>query len=248
MAANKIADFNTLKELLHLSPDENGDKRLNELLAAFGSEFEYAEKVFVILYTNPMSKYCSKMNQSAIAAGGYKSFGQWSMSKPHVKKAVKELTQKKMLDKLEQFFEEDVQRNIDVITADRSAFRKDNEFKFNNEKGDEVTIERIQDKPLYELNKKQKSVIADFEYDKSGNAHYVIESRSQARQNLMNYYKLLAKNTADENENKTTETVVTLEAIKDKTIAKISVIQKNNEDAVKAGEFIDSMNDIDEEA
>ena len=50
MAANKIADFNTLKELLHLSPDENGDKRLNELLAAFGSEFEYAEKVFVILY------------------------------------------------------------------------------------------------------------------------------------------------------------------------------------------------------
>lgn len=248
MAENKIADNSKLKEILHLSQDEAGTKRLEDLLSAFDSNFEYSEKVFIILYTNPMSKYCSKMNQSAIAAGGYKSFGQWAMSKSHVKNAVRELTQKKLLDKLEAFFEEDLQRNIDVINADRSAFRKDNEFTFENDKGDKVTIEQIKDKPLFELNKKQKAAIADFEYDKSGNAHYVIESRSQARQNLMNYYKLLNKNSGEDEETKTTETVVTLEAIKDKTIAKISVIQKNNEDALKAGTFIDSMNDIDEEA
>lgn len=248
MAENKIADTNKLKEILHLSLDENGDKRLEELLSAFGSEFEYSEKVFVILYTNPMSKFCSKMNQSAIAAGGYKSFGQWSMSKPHVKKAIRDLTQKKMIDKLEAFFEEDMQRNIDVINADRSSFRKDTEFTFDNDKGDEVTVERINDKPLYELNKKQRDAIADFEYDKSGNAHYVIESRSQARQNLMNYYKLLSKNNEGEENQKTTETVVTLEGIKDKATAKIKIIQHNNEDAVKAGEFIEQMNDIDEEA
>lgn len=248
MAESRIADNNRLKELLHLSPDESGDKRLEELLSAFGSEFEYAEKVFIVLYTNPLSKYCSKMNQSAIAAGGYKSFGQWSMSKRHVKKAVRELTQKKMIDKLEAFFEEDLQRNIDVINADRSDFRKDNEFTFENDKGDEVTIEQIKDKPIYELDKKQRAAIADFEYDKSGNAHYVIESRSQARQNLMNYYKLLAKNSGEEDTNKTTETVVTLEGIKDKATAKIKIIQRNNEDAIKAGEFIDAMADVDEEA
>lgn len=248
MAEEKIADTKKLKEILHLSPDENGDKRLNDLLSAFDSKFEYAEKVFIILYTNPLSKYCSKMNQSAIAAGGYKSFGQWSMSKPHVKKAVRDLTQKKLLDKLESFFEEDLQRNMDVITMDRSSFRKDNEFTFDNDKGDEITVEQIVDKPIYELDKKQKDAIADFEYDKSGHAHYVIESRSQARQNLMNYYKLLTKTSEDADASKTTETVVTLEAIKDKTIAKISVIQHNNEDAMKAGEFIDSMNDVDEEA
>lgn len=248
MAENKIADTETLKALLHLSPDESGTKRLEELLSSFGSEFEYSEKVFVILYTNPLSKYCSKMNQSAIAAGGYKSFGQWSMSKPHVKKAVRELTQKKMLDKLELFFEEDLQRNIDVINADRSAFRKDNEFTFDNDKGDEITVEQIVDKPIYELNKKQRDAIADFEYDKSGHAHYVIESRSQARQNLMNYYKLLSKNSEDTENNKTTETVVTLEGIKDKATAKIKIIQHNNEDAFKAGDFIDKMSDVDEEA
>lgn len=248
MAENKIADINRLKELLHLSPDEAGTKRFEELMSAFGSEFEYAEKIFVILYTNPMSKFCSKLNQSAIAAGGYKSFGTWAMSKPHIKKIVKELTNKNMLDKLEAFFEEDIQRNIDVISMDRSTFRKDTEFSFDNDNGDKITVERINDKPIYELNKKQKEAISDFEYDKSGNAHYVIESRSQARQNLMNYYKLMNKNSEGDESQKTTETVVTLEGIKDKATAKIKIIQHNNEDAIKAGEFIDKMNDVDEEA
>lgn len=245
---SKIADTTRIKEILHLTPDENGTKRLEELLSAFDSKFEYSEKVFILLYTNPMSKYCSKMNQSAIAAGGYKSFGQWCMSKPHVYKKVKELTTKKLVKRLEDFFEEDIQRNLDVINMDRTSLRADKEFKFQNQQGEDVTIEQIKDKPIYELDKKQRAAIADFEYDKSGNAHYVTESRAQARQNLLNYYKLLAKNSDDAANNKSTETVVTLEGIKDKAVAKISIIQHNNLEAEQAGEFIESMDDVDEEA
>ncbi len=247
MAQEKIADKNKIKEILQLSPDENGDLKLEELLSAFGPEFEYSEKMFIILYTNPLSKYVNKMNQAAIAVAGYKSYAQWTMQKPHVAKKIKELSNKAIIKKLEDIFQEDIQRNLDIINMDRSSFRKDNEFTFENDKGDEVTLEQIKDKPLYMLNAKQRQAIADFEYDKSGNAHYVIESRSQARQNLMNYYKLLNKN-ADDTENKSTETVITLDNIKDKVTAKIQVIQHNKEESEKAGDFIDKMTDTDEEA
>lgn len=242
--------YEEIKEILHLPMDAEGDAILNKRLETFGSEFTYKEKLFVLFYTSPNSRYCGKINPSGKATGGsWKGYGSWALQQPHVKKAVRQLCHKNMLDKLEAFFEEDIQRNMNVISADRSSFRKDNEFTFDNDKGDEITVERITDKPLYELDKKQREAIADFEYDKSGNAHYVIESRSQARQNLLNYYKILgANNTSDEEAAKTTETVVTLEGIKDKATAKIKIIQHNNEDAIKAGEFIDKMNDVDEEA
>lgn len=153
--------------------------------------------------------------------------------------------QQSMRDTLEAFFREDIQRNLDVINTDRSSFRKDNEFTFEGDSGQEVTVEQIKDKPIYQLSKKQRDAIADFEYDKSGNAHYVIESRSQARQNLLNYYKILGAEKTEEK--KTTETVVTLEGIRDKATAKISIIQHNNEDMLKAGNFIEPMADKDEE-
>ena len=238
-----------IKTILRLPEGKEGDDILNERLSAFGSDFTYKEKLFILFYTSPNSKYCGKVSKAGQATGGsWHGYGSWAVQQPNVKKVIRELKQKNMIDKLEAFFEDDIQRNLDVITTDRSVFRKDNEFTFKNDAGDDVTIEQIKDKPLYELNKKQKNAIADFEYDKSGNAHYVIESRSQARQNLLNYYKILGGNKNTEEENKTTETVVTLEGIKDKATAKISIIQHNNEDAVKAGEFIEKMNDIDEEA
>lgn len=237
-----------IKEILRLPMDAEGDKILNERLIALGSEFTDKEKLFILFYTSPNSKHCGKVSQCGKDAGGsWRGYGSWALQQPHIKKVIRKLTESNMIDKLEEFFQNDIQRNLDVINTDRSSFRKDNEFTFQNDSGDDVTIEQIKDKPLYMLNKKQKDAIADFEYDKSGNAHYVLESRSQARQNLLNYYKILgAKNT--EGENKTTETVVTLEGIKDKATAKISIIQHNSDEAAKAGEYIESMSDSDEEA
>lgn len=249
MTENKEPTNDEIKAILRLPIDAEGDSILNKRLETFGSEFTYKEKLFILFYTSPNSKFCGKVSKAGQATGGsWHGYGSWAMQQPHVKKVVRELSQKNMIAKLENFFEEDIQRNMDVINADRSSFRKDNEFKFDNDKGDEITVEQIVDKPIYELNKKQRDAIADFEYDKSGHAHYVIESRSQARQNLLNYYKILNKNTDDADANKITETVVTLEGIKDKATAKISIIQHNNEDAIKAGEFIDKMADADEEA
>lgn len=249
MEKNNEPTNEKIKEILRLPQDEQGDEILNKRLSAFGSEFTYKEKLFILFYTSPNSKFCGKVNKSGEATGGsWKGYGSWALQQPHVKKAVRELSQNSMLDTLEAFFKEDIQRNLDVIQADRSSFRKDDEFTFTSKTGDDVTVERIKDKPIYELSEKQRAAIADYQYDKNGDAHPVIESRTQARQNLLNYYKILGQNKEGAEETKQTETVVTLEAIKDKTIAKIQVIQKNNEDALKAGDFIDSMTDSDEEA
>ena len=90
-------------------------------------------------------------------------------------------------------------------------------------------------------------MVAGFDYDKNGHAHYSIETRASARQALANYYKLFSQKLTGADEKKT-ETVVTLEAIKDKAIAKVSIIQHNNAEAELAGDFIETMNDQDEEA
>ena len=49
-------------------------------------------------------------------------------------------------------------------------------------------------------------------------------------------------------DDKKTEAIVTLEGIRDKATAKIQIIQHNNAEAEAAGEFIETMNDMDEEA
>ena len=110
-----------------------------------------------------------------------------------------------------------------------------------------LEFDSIDDKKISELTPMQRKIVAGFDYDKNGRAHYSIESRASARQALLTYHKLLSQKVAGADE-KRTETVVTLEGIRDKATAKISIIQHNNEDALKAGEFIETMNDVDEEA
>ena len=93
----------------------------------------------------------------------------------------------------------------------------------------------------------QRKLVAGFDYDKNGRAHYSIETRASARQALLTYHKLLTQKVAGADEKKT-ETIVTLEGIRDKATAKIQIIQHNNAEAEAAGEFIETMNDVDEEA
>lgn len=237
-----------IAKILRLPDGEEGINTLHKMLTDLGSELTEAEKLFILLYTSPLSKICGNMRQCSFKAGKSKNMGAVYLQRPHVKKVISELQDKVLLDEIKEALTEDARRCIRVLNTDRSEFRKDSEFTFNRkDNGEQVTVEKIVDKPIYELTKNQREAIADFTYDKNGDAHPVIEKRSEARAALQNYQKLYGGLNVD-NENKSTETVVTLEAIKNKTIAKISVIQKNNDDAIKAGDFIDSMVDKDEEA
>ena len=176
---------------------------------------------------------------------------------------------KKLVTKSESVYLASAQSNVELYTLDENKeLKKEKELarglkvKSNNNKIDnnekkytEIEYEDnkyyvestnlTKDKKISELTKEQREAIADYTPDKDGNLHPIIEKRSEARAALQNYQKLYG-NIGDEN--KTTETVVTLESIKGKATAKISVIQKNNEDAAEAGTFIDSMADVDEEA
>ena len=86
-----------------------------------------------------------------------------------------------------------------------------------------------------------------FYYYKNGHTHFTIETRASARQALLTYHKLLTQKMTGADDKKT-ETVVTLEGIRDKATAKISIIQHNNAEAELAGEFVEPMADMDEEA
>ncbi|MBO6105551.1 MAG: hypothetical protein J6O99_06610 [Methanobrevibacter sp.] len=226
-------------------PDgEEGDERLEKMLSSFGEEFTAKERLFVIFYTSPTSKTCGKVNQSGMKAGGaWKAYGSWALQQPHVRKKVDELLNVYSLNEIEDIFREDIKFCKQVLDCDRTSFKKD----FEVDMGEKGSFNVIEDKEINELNTNQKKMVAGFEYDKNGHAHYNIETRASARQALLTYHKLLSQNRKDAGENKT-ETVVTLEAIKDKAIAKVSIIQHNNEEAEAAGNFIESMADIDEEA
>lgn len=244
---SECASDEEIIEILRLPNNEEGKKQFYKMLEDLGSSFTNKEKIFILLYTNPLSKLCGKMNQCSLKVSTYKSYGNWLMQNPKIKKLISDLQDQNTLDKIKQALTEDAERCIEILNMDRTSYRKDEEFTFNDPKtGKDVTVETIKEKAIYELTKKQKDAIADYSVDKNGRLHPVIEKRSEARAALQNYQKLYGGvNNEDE---KTTETVVTLEAIKNKTIAKIQVIQKNNEDALKAGDFIDAMKDTDEEA
>lgn len=247
---NKEPTIEQIKELLRLPPTKEGTEELNKRLDALGSDFNYKEKLFILFYTSPNSLCCGKVNKAGAATGGsWHGYGSWLLSQQRIKDVISQLTHSALINELEDFFRADIKRNLDVINTDRTSFRKDEEYNFTRDNGEQITIEKIKDKPIYELNKKQRDSIADFEYDKNGDAHPVIESRTQARKNLLTYYQILTKEKlkADQNKNDT-ETVVTLEAIKDKVTAKVALIQKNDQDALLAGDFFDTMSDIDEEA
>lgn len=245
---SECASDEEIAKLLRLPEGEEGIKQLYKMIADLGSELSDKEKIFILLYTNPLSKICGKINQCSFRVGASKNLGAWYLQKPQVKKIIAELQDKVLLDDIKKALTEDARRCMRILEVDRADYRKDTEFTFTRQdNGEPVTVEKVKDKCIYELTKEQREAIADFSYDKNGDAHPIIEKRSEARAALQNYQKLYGNFGDDENK-KEYETVVTLDAIKDKVTAKISVIQKNNEDAIKAGSFIDSMNDTDEEA
>lgn len=238
-------DVKEIKHILQLPDDEDGDEKLKKMLAAFDDSFTRREKLFILFYTYPLSLTCGKVNKSGESVGGsWKSWGSWALQQPHVRKKINELTTITTIQELEDIFREDIEFNRQVLSADRTVFKKDNTVELEDKN---ISFDTIDDKKISELSPMQRKLVAGFDYDKNGRAHYSIETRASARQALLTYHKLLTQKVAGADE-KRTETVVTLEGIRDKATAKISIIQHNNEDAKKAGDFIETMNDVDEEA
>lgn len=241
---NKELSRAEIKEILRLPDGPDGDERLDKMLASFGEEFTAKERLFIILYSSPTSTVCGKVNKAGQLAGGsWHGYGSWALQQPHVRKRVDELFNANSLQEIEDIFREDIQFCREVLNCDRTGFKEDKLIDL----GEKGSFEIIDDKQIKELSPTQKRMVAGFDYDKNGHAHYTIETRSSARQALMNYHKLLSQKLTGADERKT-ETVVTLEAIKDKAIAKVSIIQKNNAEAELAGDFFETMNDQDEEA
>ena len=241
---NKELTRTEIKEILRLPDGPEGDERFDKMLSSFGDDFTAKERLFVLFYTCPTSMVCGKVNKSGELAGGYwKAYGSWALQQPHVRKRVDEILNSNSLQEIEDIFREDIQFCKDVLTCDRTSFKEDKSIDL----GEKGSFDIIDDKQIKELTPAQKRMVAGFDYDKNGKAHYTIETRASARQALMNYHKLLTSKITGADEKKT-ETVVTLEAIKDKAIAKVSIIQHNNAEAELAGDFIEAMNDQDEEA
>lgn len=253
VTAKKIAKQRKLKEptpeeikdILQLPEGSEGDEKLEKMLSAFDDKFSKREKLFILFYTSPMSKTCGKVSPSGAAAGGsWKSWGNWVIQQPYVRQKINEITTSISLQELEDIFREDIEYNRQVLLADRTSFKEDNHVSLED-KG--IEFDTIEDKKIADLTATQKKMVSGFDYDKNGRAHFAFETRASARQALLTYHKLLSQKQSGAEE-KRTETVVTLEAIKDKAIAKVSIIQHNDAEAKAAGEFIETMQDIDEEA
>ena len=58
------------KQALRLPEGPEGDERLEKLLSGFGEEFTAKERLFILFYTNPLSKTLGKINPSGQKAGG----------------------------------------------------------------------------------------------------------------------------------------------------------------------------------
>ena len=233
-----------IKNILRLPEGPEGDERLDKMLASFGEEFTAKEKLFILFYTSPTSISCGKVNKSGELAGAYwKAYGSWALQQPHIRKRVDDLFNTTSLQEIEDIFREDIKFCRDVLNCDRTSFKEDKLIDL----GEKGSFDIIDDKQIRDLTPSQKKMVAGFDYDKNGHAHYAIETRASARQALMNYHKLLTSKITGADDKKT-ETIVTLEGIRDKATAKIQIIQHNNAEAEAAGEFIETMNDVDEEA
>ena len=234
-----------IKDILQLPEGEEGDEKLEKLLSGFDDKFTKREKLFILFYTSPLSKACGKVSVAGHFAGGsWKSWGSWVIQQPHVRQKINEITTAVSIQEIEDIFREDIQFCKDVLTCDRTAFKKDNIVELEDKN---LSFEVIDDKQIKELTPNQRKLVAGFDYDKNGKAHYSIETRASARQALANYYKLFNQKISGVDEKKT-ETIVTLEGIRDKATAKIAIIQHNNAEAELAGDFIETMTDQDEEA
>jgi hypothetical protein len=99
MAAGKSVELSKdeIKRILQLPLDEEGDAKLEKMLAAFDDKtFSPREKLFILFFTSPMSKTCGKVNKSGQAVGGsWKSWGSWAYQQPHVQEKIKELNLEK---------------------------------------------------------------------------------------------------------------------------------------------------------
>ena len=175
--------------------------------------------------------------------GSWHGYGSWAIQQPHVRKRIDDIFNTNSLQAIEDIFREDIEFCRDVLKCDRTSFKEDKLIDL----GEKGSFDIIDDKQIKDLTPIQKKMVAGFDYDKNGHAHYAIETRASARQALMNYHKLLTSKITGADEKKT-ETIVTLEGIRDKATAKIQIIQHNNAEAEAAGEFIETMNDVDEEA
>lgn len=234
-----------IKDILRLPDGQEGDEKLEKMLSTFGEDFTQRERLFILFYTSPMSKTCGKISRSGAAVGGsFKSWGNWVIQQPHIRQRINEILNSNSLQQIEDIFREDIQFCREVLNCDRTSFKKDTNVELEDKN---ISFDVIDDKKISELSSKQKKMVAGFDYDKNGRAHFTIESRASARQALLTYHKLLTQKISGTDENKT-ETVVTLEGIRDKATAKISIIQHNKAEAELAGDFIDTMHDVDEEA
>lgn len=234
-----------IKEILRLSPDKEGDERLEKMLSTFDEKFTAKERLFVLFYASPMSKVCGKINKAGVAAGGcWKGYGSWALQQPHVRQRVNEIFNSNSLEQIEDIFREDIKYCREVLNCDRTSFKKDNTIEIEEKN---VSFDVLDDKQIKELSPTQRKMVSGFDYDKNGHTHFTIETRASARQALLTYHKLLTQKMTGADDKKT-ETVVTLEGIRDKATAKISIIQHNNAEAELAGEFVEPMADMDEEA
>lgn len=241
---NKEPTRADIKKILRLPEGPESDERIDKMLSSFGEQFTAKERLFIIFYTSPTSLVCGKISKAGEMAGGsWHGYGSWAIQQPHVRKRIDEIVNENSLQQIEDIFREDIEYCRQVLNCDRTSFKKDSEIDL----GERGSFDVIDDKQIKELTATQKKMVAGFDYDKNGRAHYSIETRASARQALANYYKLFSQKVTGVDDKKT-ETVVTLEAIKDKAIAKVSIIQHNNAEAELAGDFIESMNDQDEEA
>ena len=241
---NKEPTRAEMKSILRLPEGPEGDERIDKMLASFGEEFTAKERLFIIFYTCPTSTVCGKISRAGEMAGGsWHGYGSLAIQQPHVRKRIDDILNANSIQAIEEIFREDIEFCRQVLNCDRTSFKEDKEIDL----GEKGCFEVIDDKSINSLTPIQKKMVAGFDYDKNGHAHYSIETRASARQALANYYKLFSQKVTGVDDKKT-ETVVTLEAIKDKAIAKISIIQHNNAEAELAGDFIETMNDQDEEA
>lgn len=232
-------------DILRLPDTESGREKLDKMMSAFDERFTTKQRLFVLFYTAPMSRTCGRIGPSGSAAGGsWNSWGDWAINQPHIREKINEIASKASLQAIEDIFREDIEYNRQVLLCDRTEFKKDNHIELED-KG--IEFDSMDDKKISELTPTQRKMVAGFDYDRNGRPHYAIETRQSARQALLTYHKMLTSKVCG-GEEKKTETVVTLEGIRDKATAKISIIQKNNEEAKAAGEFIDTMADLDEEA
>ena len=242
---NKEPTRADMKAILRLPDGPEGDEKIDKMLASFGEEFTAKERLFIIFYTCPTSTVCGKISKAGEMAGGaWHGYGSWAIQQPHVRKRIDDILNENSLQQIEDIFREDIEFCREVLNCDRTSFKFDNTIELEDKN---TSFEVIEDKKISELTSTQKKMVAGFDYDKNGRAHYAIESRASARQALANYYKLFSQKISGADDKKT-ETIVTLEGIRDKATAKIKIIQRNNAEAELAGDFIETMNDQDEEA